>query len=121
MAGIKAIGPSTIASKIKIDLFEKMHVTVGEARRIKKKKKDAKRSEARLSFFHSYSKIKILFKSGLLVITLVRPIDEYLMHTLSFSLTLESVVRIHDAVVCLAKFSEVVSLEARTDKVRETP
>lgn len=43
------------------------------------------------------------------------------MHTLSFSLTLEGVVRIHDAVLCLAKFSEVVSLEARTDKVQEIP
>jgi len=39
------------------------------------------------------------------------------MHTLSFTLTLEGVVRIHDAVLCLAKFSEVVSLEARQDKV----
>lgn len=44
-----------------------------------------------------------------------------MMHTLSFSLTLEGVVRIHDAVLCLAKFSEVVSLEARKDKVGETP
>lgn len=43
------------------------------------------------------------------------------MHTLSFSLTLEGVVRIHDAVLCLAKFSEVVSLEAREDKVRDIP
>lgn len=43
------------------------------------------------------------------------------MHTLSFSLTLEGVVRVHDAVLCLAKLSEVVSLEARKDKVRETP
>lgn len=39
------------------------------------------------------------------------------MHTLSFSLTLEGVVRVHDAVLCLAKFSEVVSLEARKDKL----
>ncbi len=39
------------------------------------------------------------------------------MHTLSFTLSLEGVVRIHDAVLCLAKFSEVVSLEAREDKV----
>ena len=43
------------------------------------------------------------------------------MHSLSFSLTLEGVVRIHDAVLCLAKFSEVVSLEARKDKVRGNP
>ncbi len=41
------------------------------------------------------------------------------MHTLSFTLTLEGVVRVHDAILCLAKFSEVVSLEARKDKVRE--
>ena len=41
------------------------------------------------------------------------------MHTLSFTLTLEGVVRVHDAVLCLAKFSEVVSLEARKDKVRD--
>ncbi len=40
------------------------------------------------------------------------------MHTLSFTLSLEGVIRIHDAVLCLAKFSEVVSLEAREDKVR---
>ena len=41
------------------------------------------------------------------------------MHTLSFTLPLEGVVRIHDAVLCLAKFSEVVSLEAHKDKVRD--
>ena len=40
------------------------------------------------------------------------------MPILSFTLTLEGVVRVHDAVLCLAKFSEVVSLEARQDKVR---
>ena len=40
------------------------------------------------------------------------------MHSLSFTLPLEGVVRIHDAVLCLAKLSEVVSLEARKDKVR---
>ncbi|KAK0508589.1 hypothetical protein JMJ35_008865 [Cladonia borealis] len=39
------------------------------------------------------------------------------MHTLSFTLTLEGVVRVHDAVLCLAKFSEVVSLEARKDRL----
>lgn len=39
------------------------------------------------------------------------------MHTLSFTLGPEGVVRIHDAVLCLAKFSESVSLEAREDKV----
>lgn len=39
------------------------------------------------------------------------------MHPLSFSLTLEGVVRIHDAVLCLAKFGEVVSLDAREDKL----
>ena len=41
------------------------------------------------------------------------------MHTLSFTLTLEGVVRVHDAILCLAKFSEVVSLEACKDKVRD--
>lgn len=41
------------------------------------------------------------------------------MHTLSFTLSLEGVVRIHDAVLCLARFSEVVSLEAREDRVRD--
>ena len=39
------------------------------------------------------------------------------MYTLNFTLSLEGVVRIHDAVLCLAKFSEMVSLEARKDKV----
>ena len=42
------------------------------------------------------------------------------MHALSFSLTLEGVVRVHNAVLCLARFSEVVSLEAREDRVRES-
>ncbi len=42
-----------------------------------------------------------------------------MMHTiLSFSVNLEGVVRIHDAVQCLAKFSDTVSLEARSDCVR---
>ncbi|MCJ1393789.1 hypothetical protein MMC18_006665 [Xylographa bjoerkii] len=36
------------------------------------------------------------------------------MPTLSFTLNPEGVVRIHDAVVCLAKFSDTVGLEART-------
>ena len=40
------------------------------------------------------------------------------MHTLKFTLGPQGVVRIHDAVLCLAKFSEIVSLEARSDKVR---
>lgn len=39
------------------------------------------------------------------------------MSILNFTLSLEGVVRIHDAVLCLAKFSEVVSLEACTDRV----
>lgn len=40
------------------------------------------------------------------------------MHTiLSFSLNLDGVVRIHNAVQCLAKFSDTVSLEARSDRV----
>ena len=40
------------------------------------------------------------------------------MHTiLSFSLNLDGVIRIHNAVQCLAKFSDTVSLEARSDRV----
>ena len=42
------------------------------------------------------------------------------MHTLNFTLTPEGVSRIHDAVLCLAKFSETVSMEARHSRVRET-
>lgn len=39
------------------------------------------------------------------------------MHTLSFTLSPEAVARVHDAVLCLSKFSDSVSIEARTDKV----
>ena len=39
------------------------------------------------------------------------------MPVLSFTLLPEALTRIHDAILCLAKFSEVVSLEARPDKV----
>lgn len=39
------------------------------------------------------------------------------MSILSFSLNVEGVARIHDAVQCLAKFSDVVSLEARSNHV----
>lgn len=39
------------------------------------------------------------------------------MHTLEFSLSNESVARVYDAVLCLAKFGELVSLEARIDRV----
>ncbi len=38
-------------------------------------------------------------------------------HALSFVLSNEAVARIHDAVLCLAKFGELVSLEARRDRV----
>ena len=38
-------------------------------------------------------------------------------YTLAFTLNDEGVVRIHDAVLCLAKFGEQVSLEARHDRV----
>lgn len=34
------------------------------------------------------------------------------MHTLSFTLNLDGVTRMHDAISCLAKFSDTVSLEA---------
>lgn len=40
-----------------------------------------------------------------------------MMHTLAFTLSPEGVVRVHDAVVCLSKFSDSVSMEARHDKV----
>ena len=43
------------------------------------------------------------------------------MYLLSFTLSPEAVVRVHDAVLCLAKFSEVVSLEARPDHVGSVP
>ena len=39
--------------------------------------------------------------------------------TLSLVLTPEAVGSIHDVLVCLAKFSETVSIEARKDKVDE--
>lgn len=39
------------------------------------------------------------------------------MPILSFSLNLDGVIRIHNAVQCLAKFSDTVSLEARSDRV----
>lgn len=41
------------------------------------------------------------------------------MHTkLRFSLNNDGVVRIHNAVQCLAKFSDTVSLEASRNRVR---
>ena len=40
------------------------------------------------------------------------------MATLSFSLSHEATGRIYDALVCLAKFGESVSLEARNEKAR---
>ena len=40
-------------------------------------------------------------------------------HILAFTLDDEDVVRVHDAVLCLAKFGEQVSLEARHDRVGE--
>ena len=39
------------------------------------------------------------------------------MHVLKFTLTPTGVARVHDAVICLAKFGETVSIEARPDKV----
>ena len=39
------------------------------------------------------------------------------MPTLAFTLAPEGVVRVHDALVCLAKFSDVVGLEASRDQV----
>lgn len=43
-----------------------------------------------------------------------------MMSILSFVLSPESVNHVHDAVLCLSKFSEVVSLEARQDRVRDS-
>ena len=37
--------------------------------------------------------------------------------SLSFTLKPEGVARLHDVVVCLGKFSESVSIEARRDRV----
>jgi len=37
--------------------------------------------------------------------------------TLSFTLSPEGIVRLHDIVLCLGKFSESVSIEARRDRV----
>lgn len=39
------------------------------------------------------------------------------MHTLNFTLNLDGVARMHDAILCLAKFSDTVSLEARSKSV----
>ncbi|MCJ1304496.1 hypothetical protein MMC08_007308, partial [Hypocenomyce scalaris] len=39
------------------------------------------------------------------------------MPALTFTLSPEGVVRVHDAILCLAKFSETVSLEARRSKL----
>jgi cell cycle checkpoint control protein RAD9A len=39
------------------------------------------------------------------------------MHVLKFTLTPAGVAHVHDAVACLAKFGETVSIEARPDKV----
>lgn len=40
------------------------------------------------------------------------------MHHLKFTVNLDRVTRIHDAIQCLAKFSDVVSMEARSNHVR---
>ena len=39
------------------------------------------------------------------------------MSVLKFAIDPHAVARVHDAVLCLAKFSEIVSLEATEDKV----
>ncbi|MCJ1464171.1 hypothetical protein MMC07_002784 [Pseudocyphellaria aurata] len=38
------------------------------------------------------------------------------MHILTFTISPEAVARVHDAVLCLSKFSDSVSIEARPDK-----
>lgn len=40
------------------------------------------------------------------------------MAVLNFTLTPEALGKLHDALVCLGKFSEAVSIEAKHDKVR---
>ena len=40
-----------------------------------------------------------------------------MMRILKFTLSPQAVVRVYDAVLCLAKFSEIVSLEASAEKV----
>lgn len=41
------------------------------------------------------------------------------MAILNFTLNPEALSKLHDALVCLGKFSEAVSIEASHDKVRE--
>lgn len=43
------------------------------------------------------------------------------MTHLSFSLSPAALVRLHDALICLAKFNESVSIEAEYDLVRLLP
>lgn len=50
-------------------------------------------------------------------ITAIIIIIQHIMPVLSFTLSPDGVVRIHDAILCLAKFSETVSLEAHCNKV----
>lgn len=42
------------------------------------------------------------------------------MHFLKFTLSPTGVARMHDAVICLAKFGETVSIEACPDNVGST-
>ena len=39
------------------------------------------------------------------------------MTSLKFTLAPEGIVRMHDAISCLARFNETIGLEARRDKV----
>lgn len=41
------------------------------------------------------------------------------MAVLAFTLSPEAIGKLHDALVCLGKFSEAVSIEAANDKVRD--
>lgn len=49
-----------------------------------------------------------------LLIKLGQPIE---MSALSFSFSLEATAKVHDALICLAKFGETVCMEARGDIV----
>ena len=86
--------------KIVVKVLWKMHVT-GSARRREAKRVSQEFKNPTLAFVDITNWPRLMS-----------------MHALSFSLTLDGVIRIHDAVLCLAKFSEVVSLEARKDRVR---
>lgn len=56
----------------------------------------------------------LLFKALIVENSRIR---EFIMLILSFTLSPESLGKLHDALVCLGKFSEAVCIEAANDKV----